>query len=70
VAGTGRIALMPRRLADHFARLLPLKVMAAPFSLPPLREVMQWNKFNDQDPGLRWLLGLLRETAARDLSRI
>jgi len=67
VAGTGRIALLPRRLASHFARLLPLKIFAAPIELPPLREVMQWNRFNDQDPGLRWLLGLLRETAAQEL---
>jgi len=67
VAGTGRIALLPRRLANHFARLLPLKIFAAPIELPPLREVMQWNRFNDQDPGLRWLLGLLRETAAQEL---
>jgi len=67
VAGTGRIALMPRRLANHFARLLPLKVVAAPIELPPLREVMQWNKFNNQDSGLRWLLELLRDTAAAGL---
>ncbi len=62
VAGTQRIGLMPRRLANRFAQLLPLRVLPAPLDLPPLREVVQWNRFNAQDPGLRWLIELLRET--------
>lgn len=64
VVGTERIALMPRRLARHFARLLPLAIREAPVALPRLREMAQWNKFNDKEPGLRWLLGLLHEAAA------
>lgn len=63
IVGTRRIATIHRRLADIFVRQLPLRIIPAPLELPPLVEALQWHSAFDQDPGTRWLRGLLKECA-------
>jgi DNA-binding transcriptional LysR family regulator len=61
VVGTRRIATIHRRLAEHFVRTLPLRILEAPFEMPPLVEMMTWPRYLDADPAHAWL----RETLAR-----
>jgi DNA-binding transcriptional LysR family regulator len=61
--GTQRIALMHQRLAALMAPLLGLRVAAAPFAIPPMREMMQFHATRAQDPGLMWLRERLRALA-------
>jgi len=62
VINTNRIATMHARLAEHFARYFPLRLLEPPVALPSVTMAMQWHKYLDKDPGHRWfregLLGL------------
>jgi len=62
--GTRRVATMHRRLAEMWAHYLPLRIVVAPWTAPPLTMSMQWNKYQQLDPGLAWLRNLIIETAA------
>lgn len=55
VIGTERIATMHRRLAQLYARTLPLRLLPPPVELPPMLEYMSWHRSLDRDPMLRWL---------------
>lgn len=55
VAGTQRVATLHRRLAEHFVRHLPLRIVEAPFEMPPLVEVMAWPRHLDRDPAHAWV---------------
>jgi DNA-binding transcriptional LysR family regulator len=61
VAGTDRIATAPHRLAQRVAEAHDLRVYPLPLVLPAIDEVIQWNRFHDEDPGLTWLRGKLLE---------
>ena len=63
VLGTTRIATVHRRLAQFYARHLPLKIAKPPVAIPPVVEAMQWHAFRDADPGLLWLRRLLKKSA-------
>ena len=65
VAGTRRIATVHRRLAEQFARLLPLRILPAPIDLPLLAEAMQWHTQFVNDPGIAWLRTEMRAAAGR-----
>lgn len=65
VVGTRRIATVFSRLAVSFAQQLPLRVLPAPFDIPPIVEAMQWHAAFEDDPGIRWLRELLKQTASR-----
>lgn len=53
--GTGRIALAHRRLATAFTRILPLRIVEARFTIPPLTEAIQWHQYGATDRGLMWV---------------
>ena len=55
VLGTQRIATLHRRMADHFAQHLPLRVVPAPFEMAALTEVMVWPRHLQADLGHAWL---------------
>lgn len=55
VIGTERIATMHNRLAQLYARSLPLRILPPPVELPAMREYMGWHRSLDRDPMLRWL---------------
>ncbi len=57
--GTHRIALMHERLAKVMLAKLPLTIAPVPFSLPPMREMIQYHHARSTDGGLQWLLGKL-----------
>lgn len=63
VMGTQRIATLHQRLANHFAERYPVRLIDAPFVMPPLVEVMCWPRYLDQDPAHVWLRQMLTETA-------
>lgn len=63
VVGSRRIATMHYRLAQLYARYLPLKIVPLPFSCPPIREAAAWPRHRDQDLGLAWVRNLLKTTA-------
>jgi DNA-binding transcriptional LysR family regulator len=65
VVGTHRIATVQRRLAEFYAQYLPLRIVQPPFDLPTITEAVQWHNQLDNDPGIQWLRGLLKEAARR-----
>ena len=65
ILGTTRIATIQRRLAEFYARQMPLKIVRLPKPLPRLKESMQWHAFRNSDPGLMWLRRTLKGFAER-----
>lgn len=65
VVNTYRVATVHRRMAETFARHLPLAIRETPFSIPPIREAVQWHISNNNDPALRWVVERLA-LAAKD----
>ncbi len=55
VIGTQRVATLHRRLAEHFVRCLPLRLVEAPFDMPGLTEHMAWPRHLQHDPAHAWL---------------
>ena len=60
LVGTNRIATMHRRLAQVWARSLPLTIYETPIEIPTIRQVVQWNSSCSSDVGLRWLIDQFR----------
>ncbi|MEC3947861.1 LysR family transcriptional regulator [Sphingobium sp. HWE2-09] len=56
IAGTGRMAIMHRLFAEHFALAHPIRLHQPSLALPEIVEVVQWNHVRERDPGIRWLL--------------
>ena len=66
VINTNRIATMHARLAEHFARYFPLRLLDPPIALPSVTMGMQWHKYLDKDAGHRWLREGLSRLAGTD----
>lgn len=64
VIGTQRVATLHRRMAEHFARHHPLRIVAAPFVMPALTEVMIWPRHLQPDPAHAWLRQQVMDAAA------
>jgi LysR family transcriptional regulator, nod-box dependent transcriptional activator len=64
VMGTTRIATLHRRMAQHFARHFPVRLLAAPFDMPPVVEAMVWPRYLDNDQAHVWLRQTLLDCAA------
>jgi len=65
VVGTNRIATTHRRLAMLYARFTAIRILPLPIALPPLREVVVWHRYHDEDPAHRWLREVMVEIAGR-----
>jgi LysR family transcriptional regulator, nod-box dependent transcriptional activator len=63
VVGSNRIATMHRRLAQHYARSMPLRVLPLPMALPSFTEALQWPALHDKDPASIWLRELIQNEA-------
>jgi LysR family transcriptional regulator, nod-box dependent transcriptional activator len=63
--GTDRIATMHQRLARHFARTMPLRIVELPVPLPAFTEAIQWPALHNSDPASIWLRGVVLEEAKR-----
>ncbi|GAA2131449.1 LysR family transcriptional regulator [Actinomadura napierensis] len=61
VAGTRRVALIQRRLADLVSPIAAVRVLPCPFEAVPVQEALWWHPVHTQDAAHIWL----RETAAR-----
>ncbi|MCF5722812.1 LysR family transcriptional regulator [Pseudomonas syringae] len=55
IVGTDRIATAHRRLAEWYARYLPLRVLPTPVKIPLMQEHILWHRSMDGDPMHRWL---------------
>jgi LysR family nod box-dependent transcriptional activator len=63
IVGTPRIATMHRRLAVHYQKLMPLRLLAPPIEIPRLTECLQWHKTHHDDGGIVWLRSVIKEVA-------
>ncbi|HND29171.1 MAG TPA: LysR family transcriptional regulator [Myxococcota bacterium] len=60
VAQSDLVLTAPRRLAEQFATMAPLRVLKPPLPLPNFPVRMLWPERLNQDPGHRWLREALR----------
>jgi len=65
VADTDMYAFVPTRVADRYGAQLGLAVARTPVPIPTLVESAFWHPSRNDDPALRWLLGILRAVAER-----
>ncbi|MDK1378122.1 MULTISPECIES: transcriptional regulator NodD2 [unclassified Sinorhizobium] len=65
LVGTERIGTMPLRLAQHFAKTIPLEIVELPLPLPPFTEAVQWPALHDSDPASLWMREMLVQEASR-----
>ncbi len=63
LVGTNRLAVMHERLARVMAQRLPIAWQELPFTFPPMREMIQFNRARKEDAGLAWLIGQLHRAA-------
>lgn len=70
IVGTNRVAILLDSLAQKLARHWPIKVVPCPVEIPPLVEVVQWQKHDDDDPAIMWFRKGLKEAAANRFSGI
>ena len=63
VAGTNRVALLQRRLADRVPAELGVRALPCPFEVGPLLEAMWWHPMYDEDPEHRYLRDLVVRAA-------
>ncbi|WP_426149875.1 LysR family transcriptional regulator [Pseudomonas sp. DC3000-4b1] len=63
IVGTERIATLFCRQAEQLAQRYPLRLWPAPVDFPRALQVMQWHPYQDSDPALAWLRGVLSELA-------
>ena len=64
VVGTKRLAIMHRLYAQHFARLYPITIHPVPVPLPEVVEIAQWHEIRSRDPGLQWLIQVVKQRCA------
>ena len=65
VASTDLVAALSRRVAEPFARLLPLRIFEPPLPLRVSRVGMVWHESLQDDPAHRWLRGVVTEVCAQ-----
>jgi DNA-binding transcriptional LysR family regulator len=65
VANTDLIAALSRRVAEPFAKLLPLRLFEPPVKLRTSRIGMVWHSALEDDPGHLWLRAMVTEVSAR-----
>lgn len=54
VAGTDRVALVQRRLADQLVAHPGVRAVSCPYDIAPIRESFWWHPIHADDPGHRW----------------
>lgn len=59
---TDWLALIQGRLAAQMERNFPLAAVPPPLPIPPLIEMAQYHVTRSNDPGLRWLIDLIRSS--------
>ncbi|MBB4380291.1 transcriptional regulator NodD1 [Bradyrhizobium sp. SBR1B] len=64
VLDTRRIGTMPLRLARHFEKRMPLRIIEPPLPLPTFTEALQWPSFHNTDPASIWMRRIFLEEAS------
>ncbi|MER8374750.1 LysR family transcriptional regulator [Mesorhizobium sp. M1406] len=65
LSGTNRIGTMPLRLAQHFAKTTPLRIVQLPPPLPAaFTEAVQWPELHNTDPASMWMREMLLQEAS------
>ncbi|MER9585285.1 LysR family transcriptional regulator [Mesorhizobium sp. M0276] len=66
LSGTNRIGTMPLRLAQHFAKTTPLRIVQLPPPLPPpaFTEAVQWPELHNTDPASMWMREMMLQEAS------
>jgi DNA-binding transcriptional LysR family regulator len=57
VAQTDLISTVPRRIAEHFAQVLPVVMYDPPLAIPSPDFALYWHPRSQEDPGHKWLRG-------------
>jgi DNA-binding transcriptional LysR family regulator len=65
IVGTPYLATVPLRMANYYARHLPLRILQPPLELPVLADMLQWHAHQEADEGLVWLRRLIVESCSR-----
>ncbi len=65
IIGTERVATLHRKQAEHFAKIYPLRIFDAPFTMPPVVETMCWPHHVNGDPAQQWVRQVVIECAAQ-----
>lgn len=61
--GTDLVFTTARHFAEHYAALLPLAIVPAPFDFPAMRFYQLWHERSQHDAAHRWFRGLLSAAA-------
>ncbi|WP_050421316.1 transcriptional regulator NodD1 [Bradyrhizobium tropiciagri] len=64
ILDTRRIGTMPLRLARHFEKRMPVRIVAPPLPLPTFTEALQWPAFHNTDAASVWMRRILLEEAS------
>ena len=64
LAGSQRIAVLPRRLAEVFAEAHPVAFVDLPFAFDGFRAMVQHHASRSSDPGIGWLIKMIKQVAA------
>ncbi|WP_208246463.1 LysR family transcriptional regulator (plasmid) [Rhizobium sp. T1470] len=65
LSGTNRIAIIPLRLANHFAKIIPLRMVNSPLPLLSFAEAVQWPALHDKDQASIWMREIMLHEASR-----
>src|SRR5882672_6712119 len=65
LVNTDLVFTTARHFAQHFAQMLPLAVVPAPFDFPPMRFYQLWHERAQHQASHRWLRELLGRSARR-----
>lgn len=64
ITGTDRLATIHNRLAKLVAPQSDLVIHEVPVDLPPLRQMLQYHAYRENDPGIIWLRNVIKQAAA------
>ena len=63
IIGSELTVVLPKRMADEYARLLPIRCVPLPLPIPPFDVDILTSTLRNDDPALQWLLGTLERLA-------
>ncbi|MCW1413030.1 LysR family transcriptional regulator [Rhizobium sp. 1AS11] len=64
LSGTDRIATIPLRLVEHFAKRFPLRIAELPLPFSAFTVAMQWPALHNSDPASIWMREIIKQEAS------
>lgn len=64
IGQTNMVTILPSLMVDLKRDRYNVRTLPAPFEMPALEERLFWHKRNDNDPGHKWMVGLLQSVVA------